>query len=89
MFPKLPHSLLRHLASHFSSHIFHPSLNQHIYTYIDCKWCFYFEEESMGWERDMRCVIASCRGRSCWTAHIVNLLLYETLIAKLLKLISY
>jgi hypothetical protein len=37
MFPKLPHSFLRHLASHFSSHTVRPSLNQHIYIYIDCK----------------------------------------------------
>jgi hypothetical protein len=33
----------------------------------------------------MRCVIASRRGRSCWKAHIVDLFLEKTLIAKLVN----
>ncbi len=33
-FPKLPISFLRHLASHISSHIVWPSLNQHMCIYM-------------------------------------------------------
>jgi hypothetical protein len=54
------------------------------------KACTYFEETSMGARETYHVpMLHTGEGRSCWKAHIVDLLLYKTLLTTLVKLISY